>query len=148
MPRFNRAGSLLAVICLTIPGSMPGPGQATDPGRARLVISQGLPRLDGEHLRLKLVEVSYGPGGSSEPHSHPCPVVGYVVEGELRTQVNGQPEVIYRAGESFYEEPNRVHLVSANASQERPVRFLAYFTCDRDTPVSVAVPETGPAWRP
>jgi quercetin dioxygenase-like cupin family protein len=75
-------------------------------------------------------------------------VVGYVIEGALRTQVKGQPDTVYRAGESFYEEPNGVHLISANASRERPVRFLAYFTCDADTPLSVAVPETGPARRP
>src|SRR6267154_1576636 len=54
-------------------------------------------------------------------------------------------EAIYRAGESFYEAPNGVHLISANASDKEPVRFLASFTCDRETPLSVAVPETGSA---
>jgi len=145
MRRFNYAGSVLAVLCLAVPASMPGPARATDPAKARLVIAQALPRLDGDHLKLRLVEVSYGPGGSSEPHSHPCPVVGYVIEGALRTQVRGQAEVVYRAGESFFEEPNGAHLVSANASQDRPVRFLAYFTCDSDVPLSVAVPEAGSA---
>ena len=47
---------------------------------------------------------------------------------------------LYRAGESFYEAPNSVHLVSANASDRDPVRFLAYFTCDHDAPLSEAVP--------
>jgi len=68
-------------------------------------------------------------------------VVGYVVEGTLRTQVKGGAEALYRAGETFYEEPNGVHLVSANASDKEPVRFIACFTCDHDTPLSVAVPE-------
>ena len=117
MSRIHRAGVLLAGICSAVPGCAPAPAHAADPATVRLVMSQRLPRLDGDHLQLKLVEVRYGPGGSSEPHSHPCAVVGYVIEGALRTQVKGQPDTVYRAGESFYEEPNGVHLISANASR-------------------------------
>jgi quercetin dioxygenase-like cupin family protein len=106
------------------------------------VISHALPRMDGNHLGVTVVEVTYGPGGSSPTHSHPCPVIGYVVEGAYRTQVKGEPEAIYRAGESFYEEPNGVHLISANASDKEPVRFIACFTCDQEAPLSVDVPET------
>jgi quercetin dioxygenase-like cupin family protein len=101
-----------------------------------------MPRLDGDHLKVTIVEVSYGPGWSSPPHSHPCPVNGYVIEGALRTQVKGEAEAIYRAGESFYEAPNGIHQVSANASRTKPVKFLAYFVCDHDTPLSVGAGET------
>ena len=88
------------------------------------------------------MEVNYGPGEASPPHSHPCAVVGYVVEGILRTQVKGEPELIYSAGEGFYEAPNGVHLVSANASSTEPAKLVAYLICDHDTPLSVDVPET------
>lgn len=53
--------------------------QAND--QARIVLSQSLPGLDGDHLKAVLVEVNYGPGETSLPHSHPCAVIGYVVEG-------------------------------------------------------------------
>jgi quercetin dioxygenase-like cupin family protein len=109
--------------------------------RARTVMSQALPALDGDHLKAVLEEVRYGRGEASTPHSHSCAVLGYVVEGSLRTQVQGQPEMIYKAGQSFYEVPNGVHLVSANASTTEPAKFLAYFICDRDTPLTVDVPE-------
>jgi quercetin dioxygenase-like cupin family protein len=118
------------------------PRSTQDSARSRVVLSAALPRLDGSHLRATIVEVRYGPGGSSPPHSHPCPVVGYVLQGALRTQVQGESAVVYHAGESFYEGPNQVHLISANASQTDSVRFLAYFTCDRDTPLSVASPSS------
>ena len=59
----------------------------------------------------------------------------------MRTQVEGQPETIYKAGQSFYETPNGVHLVSANASTAEPAKLLAYFLCDRDTPLTIDVPE-------
>jgi quercetin dioxygenase-like cupin family protein len=55
--------------------------------RARIVFSQPLSKLDGDHLKVVLVEVNYGPGEASSPHSHPCAVIGYVVEGTLRTEV-------------------------------------------------------------
>ncbi|HXI21359.1 MAG TPA: cupin domain-containing protein, partial [Gemmatimonadales bacterium] len=91
--------------------------------------------------RVTLVEVSYGPGGSSPAQSHPCPVVGYVIAGALRVGVQGQAESTFTAGQAFYEPPHGVHLVSANASDRDSVRFLAWFTCDRDTALSVPVPD-------
>jgi quercetin dioxygenase-like cupin family protein len=109
--------------------------------RARVALSQALPKLNGDHLKATVVEVHYGPGESSPPHSHPCAVIGYVVEGALRTQVKGEPEAIYKAGESFYEAPNGVHVVSANASQTEAATFIAYFVCDHNTPLSSDVPK-------
>lgn len=114
------------------------------PATARPLLTQRLPALDGTKLDARLVEVSYAPGGASTAHRHPCPVVGYVMEGALRMQLAGQPERIVRAGESFYESPADIHAVSANASATAPVRFLAYFTCDRETPTSVPVPPGAP----
>jgi quercetin dioxygenase-like cupin family protein len=109
--------------------------------RARVVLTQMLPKLDGTNLKATLVEVRYGPGEASPPHTHPCAVVGYVTEGSLRTQVKGEPEMVYHAGQSFYEAPNGVHLVSANASSTEPATLVAFLICDRDTPLSVDVSE-------
>lgn len=110
--------------------------------RARVVLSKQLSKLDGEHLKVALVEVNYGPGEASSPHSHPCAVIGYVVEGTFRTQVKGVPEMTYKAGESFYESPNTAHLVSANASSTEPAKLVAYLICDHDTPLSVDIAES------
>ena len=112
--------------------------------RARIVVSQSLPKLDGDHLKVVLVEVNYGPGEASTPHSHPCAVIGYVAQGELRTQVKGEPEKIYAVGESFFEPPNGVHLVSANASSTEPAKLVAYLICDHDAPLSIDVLENIP----
>lgn len=92
--------------------------------------------MDGVRLQVKLVEVTYAPGGASTAHSHPCPVVGYVLEGAVRMQVKGEPEAIYKVGDTFYENPNGVHQVSANASAKEKARFLAYFVCDHDKPLT------------
>ena len=106
---------------------------------ARIAFSHILPKLDGDHLKATLVEVSYDPGESSPPHSHPCAVIGYVLQGTLQTQVRGEPVALYKTGESFYEAPYGVHVISANASQTEPAKLLAYFVCDHDTPLSTDV---------
>src|SRR5437773_10354449 len=96
----------------------------------RVVLSRS-PAMKGNDLKINVVEVTYAPGGASPAHSHPCPVVAYVVSGAIRSQVKGQPEAVYRVGESFFEPANGVHLISANASRTAPAKFLAYFLCDR-----------------
>lgn len=109
----------------------------------RELLRRALPSLEGDRLKVTVLEVSYAPGGFSRPHRHPCPVIGYVLEGSLRTGVDETPETIVRAGETFYEAPNGVHRVSANASDREPVRFLAIFLCDSDRPLSAAEPSAG-----
>lgn len=139
--RTERIGIGLTLACL-IAGCRSTPAQdLSHKPRSSIVLAQALPEMDGKHLRVTLVEVTYGPGEASSPHSHPCPVVGYVLEGTLRHQVKGEPEVSYAAGQSFYEPANSIHLVSANASRKEPVRFLAGFTCDHETPLTVLVPD-------
>jgi quercetin dioxygenase-like cupin family protein len=123
--------------------------QATSPtlssppeSHVRPVFSQALPQLDGGQLKVTTVEVTYPPGGSSAPHSHPCPVIGYVLKGAVRMQVKGGALSTYKAGDSFYEAPNGIHLVSENASTKEPATFLAYFICDHAAPLSTKVPLT------
>jgi quercetin dioxygenase-like cupin family protein len=79
------------------------------------------------HDSLNIVEVKYGPGGSSKPHHHACPVIAYVISGALRSKVGDGPDSTYTAGQTFYEPPGAEHRVSANASQTDSVKFL----CDR-----------------
>jgi len=108
----------------------------------RSVVSHALPEMDGKHLEVKAVEVSYSPGGASGSHSHPCAVIAYVAEGSIRSQVNDEPAAVYKQGEAFYEAPNGVHRISANASQTEPAKLLAFFICDHATPLTVAAPDS------
>ncbi len=118
------------------------PSQAS-PAQVRPVLTRALPQLDGSHLKVTVVEVVYAPGGASKPHTHGCPVIGYVAEGAIRYQVKGEPETVFKAGDSFYESANGVHQVSANASQTEPAKLIAYFLCDHDAPLSTAVSDGG-----
>jgi quercetin dioxygenase-like cupin family protein len=146
MTDFGIRGCRWIVFCgmalAVLPGWPQAPRQISQPTkqpRGRVAFARALPALDGTHLKVTLVEVTYGPGESSHAHSHPCPVVGYVIAGAVRMQVKGEAEAIYRAGDSFYEAPHGVHAVSANASATEPATFLAYFVCDREGPLSAPV---------
>jgi quercetin dioxygenase-like cupin family protein len=106
--------------------------QTPPDSRSRTALSRTLPPMKGSDIHVKIIDVTYPPGGANASHTHPCPVVGYVLEGALRMAVNGGPDVIYKVGDTFYEAPGDIHRTSANASTSEPARFLAYFTCDGD----------------
>ena len=121
--------------------------RSEEPTPVRIARTQALPTLDGGSLRVSMVEVTYLPGESSPRHAHGCPVIGYVVEGAVRMHVEGESPAVYRRGETFYEPPGGVHLVSANESRELPARFVAWFLCDSDAPLSMALTDFDPAGR-
>jgi hypothetical protein len=55
-----------------------------------------LPDMNGKQLQITQVEVRYAPGQASPSHSHPCPVLVRVVEGAVRSQVDDNPETVYK----------------------------------------------------
>jgi quercetin dioxygenase-like cupin family protein len=94
------------------------------------VYDHPLPNVPGKSIRGVLV--AYEPGGSSPAHTHPRSAFIYatVLEGSIRSQVNGGPVITYHAGESFSELPGDHHGVSENASKTQRARLLAVFVVD------------------
>jgi quercetin dioxygenase-like cupin family protein len=100
--------------------------------KVTVVYDQPLPNVPGKSIKGVLVE--YAPGGTSPAHSHPNSAFIYatVLEGAIRSQVNGRPITIYHAGENFSEFPGDHHGVSENASKTERARLLAVFVVDTD----------------
>ncbi len=98
--------------------------------KVTLVYDQPLPNVPGKSMKGVLVE--YAPGGTSAAHTHPDSAFIYatVLEGAIRSQVNGGPVVIYHAGESFSEFPGDHHGVSENESDTERALLLAVFVVD------------------
>ena len=95
--------------------------------------SHALPQLDGSHLRATVVEVNYAPGRgrqAAQPSLHRDRIRG---PGCDSLPGKGRPRGVFKAGESFYEPPNGVHEVSANASDKEPAKLIAFFVCDHET---------------
>ena len=82
--------------------------------------------------RLVSIMVQYPPGAKSLPHRHAASafIYAYVLSGEIRSAVEGEPARIYRAGESWIENPGAHHVLSENVSQTQPARLLAVFVVD------------------
>jgi quercetin dioxygenase-like cupin family protein len=95
---------------------------------AQPVSSDALPHVQGKRITTMVVE--FPPNGFSPPHHHGGSVTVYVLSGVIRSQLQGQPPMIYRAGESFFEPPGAVHLLAENISATEPARILAVFVAD------------------
>ena len=91
-----------------------------------------------------MLTVEYPPGAASLPHRHDAQVFVYVLEGEVKMQVAGGPEVTLRRGQTFYEGPQDVHTVSANAGNAA-AKILVFIVKNKNSPVSRDVaPRGGP----
>jgi quercetin dioxygenase-like cupin family protein len=83
---------------------------------------------DPANVRVARVDLPPGDPGAP-PHWHPGPDFGYVVEGELRLEIEGQPERIVRAGEAFWEPGgDTIHYRSANNLADGWTRFVVINT--------------------
>jgi quercetin dioxygenase-like cupin family protein len=125
--------SLICTLALAIPLAAAASAHGTDhEAKVTLVYDHALPNVPGKSMKGVLVE--YGPGGSSAAHIHPDSAFIYatVLEGAIRSSVNGGPVITYHAGESFSESPGDHHGVSENASDTLPARLLAVFVVDSD----------------
>src|ERR1700761_8521768 len=100
--------------------------QAAEDSKAKItmVCDHALPNVPGKSIKGVLVE--YAPGGTSPAHTHPKSAFIYatVLEGAIRSQVNGGPVITYHAGESFSGFPGDHHAVSENASKTERARRI------------------------
>jgi quercetin dioxygenase-like cupin family protein len=78
------------------------------------------------------------PAGFSIPvHRHNAQVSVYVLEGSVVMQVRGGKEITLRPGQSFYEGPNDIHVVSRNASATKSAKFLVFLIHRKGSPLVI-----------
>jgi quercetin dioxygenase-like cupin family protein len=97
-------------------------------------------KLDGKEMKVTVVEVTLKPGQACEPHRHPGPVIGYVLEGEYELGIDDQPSKVFKAGETFYEPTGCLHRVSKNPAGKGNTRVLAVVLHPRDAK-QIEIPE-------
>jgi quercetin dioxygenase-like cupin family protein len=128
-----RIRSIIGAACAAVAIAAATPCAAQDVGqKVTPTFNQTIPNIPGKSLIA--VVVDYAPGGASPPHTHAKSafIFGYVLSGEIESQVNDGPTKVFRAGESFYETPGSRHTVSRNASKTNPAKLLAVFVVDTD----------------
>jgi quercetin dioxygenase-like cupin family protein len=89
------------------------------------VLSQDLPKADFRKARMMTID--FAPGGEASKHRHDVAVFGYVLEGSVENQFEGQKLTVYKQGEAWYEPPGTVHVVARNASKTERAKILVFY---------------------
>jgi quercetin dioxygenase-like cupin family protein len=108
------------------------PGHSAPTAAVTPLISKAFANIPGKEGLM--VVVDYAPGAVDPVHRHDAHVFVYVLEGEIIMQVKGGKEVRLKPGETFYEDPDDIHVVGKNASDTEPAKFLVFFVKDEGAP--------------
>jgi quercetin dioxygenase-like cupin family protein len=127
--------TLLVSACICLAGTFSA--AADDEATVTPLVKKDLPDFPGKEGLV--ISVEYGPGGTSAAHKHEANAFVYVLEGSIVMQLKGQKEVTLSPGETFYEGPSDIHLVSRNASKTKPAKFIVVLLKKKDAPVVMPV---------
>jgi quercetin dioxygenase-like cupin family protein len=105
--------------------------------KVEVISSHALADIPGK--RVTAVRVIYGPGGFTPPHRHPGTVTAYITKGQIRSQLEGGPVEIFEVGQSFFEPPGAIHVVSANASNTDMAELIAVFVADEGAQLTTLI---------
>jgi quercetin dioxygenase-like cupin family protein len=96
------------------------------------VVQETRPPFIPEHAEVMTVVIEYPPGDpGAPPHRHPSgPAFGYMLEGEMLFELEGEPPRIIRSGEAFWEPGGDViHYQDGNNRTDIPSRFVVTMVC-------------------
>ena len=127
--RVSLAALTIAVMLAPAAHAEPAPQNSGQNPVVRTVFNQPS-NIPGKSV--EAVAVSYPPGAKSAPHHHAKSafIMAYVISGAIRSEVEGEPARVYRAGETWSEAPGAHHTISENASATEPAELLAVFLID------------------
>jgi quercetin dioxygenase-like cupin family protein len=110
--------------------SDPGKNSATSKNydgweNALTVLQEAWPPFIPEGVYAVTVVVEHPPGSAgSPPHRHSGPAFGYVLEGEMLFELEGEPPRVIRAGEAFWEPGgDAIHYSNANNRDDMRCRY-------------------------
>ena len=78
-----------------------------------------------EGFDVVLVDLHPGPG-TGRDHRHTGPVLGYVVDGQVRVGVDHKPEQIVAAGNTFFEPTGVLHSTFGSADARSAAHVVAF----------------------
>jgi quercetin dioxygenase-like cupin family protein len=73
-----------------------------------------------------MLTIEYAPGASTPKHRHDAHVFVYVLKGSIVMQADSGKAVTLKQGDTFYEDPKDIHIVSKNASKTKPAKFVVF----------------------
>jgi quercetin dioxygenase-like cupin family protein len=77
--------------------------------------------------RVEIKQLEFKPLQMTGLHTHPVPVVGYIAQGEITFQVEGQPVRTLNAGDACFEPANVKIRHFDNPSPTNPATYVAFY---------------------
>lgn len=140
-PGFFLAGFVaLATLLIALSAGFAAAHNANDakpgnPGVERRLLHQTpLPDFP-EHIMTALT-VELAPGAVVGPHRHGGFVYVYLLQGQIRSQMEGEDPVDYVAGQSWIELSEALHSQTVNLSTTEPAKFLAVIYSEADAVIT------------
>ena len=122
-----------SAVCLLLLAA--APAAAREESVAPLV-TQPLPGVPGK--RFTAAVVTFPPDARAVPHRHGAAFLyAYVLEGTVRSRIEGEPVRTYRAGQGWTEQPGAHHILTANASSTAQARLLVTFVSNDGEPLKI-----------
>jgi quercetin dioxygenase-like cupin family protein len=81
----------------------------------------------------------YPPGTANPPHRHDAHVFLHLLEGQLIVQLKGQEPVTLNPGDTYYEAPDDIHMVSRNPSDRVAAKALIFTVKNIGVPATTLV---------
>jgi quercetin dioxygenase-like cupin family protein len=147
LPRKSRAAALLGLWLLSSASLADdqGPAGVHVGAGTRMVLSTGT-TVTGEPIqyptnapaKITAVEITLVPGQQTGWHTHPVPLFGYILQGELTVDYGPKGKRVYRQGEGLAEAMNEPH--DGRNTGTGALRILAVFVGADGVPNTVAAP--------
>ncbi len=105
------------------------------------VLQEATPSSIPEGAHAMTIVIEYPPGDpGTPPHRHAGPAFGYVLDGEMVFELEGEAPRVVRAGETFWEPGgDLIHYQDGNNRDDIKVRFLVTMLCTPGQPMLTLV---------
>ena len=110
------------------------------PNIETISVVTGAPQIH-EHAEAMTILVTLPPSSpGAPPHRHSGPAYGYVLKGEIIFELEGVPQRVVRAGETFWEPGGDViHYQDGNNLDDAESQFVVTMFCVPGQPMLVPV---------
>ena len=140
-PRMSNAGLSGALAIALLLDATAAPARAAAEAKVTELMTLPLEGVPGKEVTM--ITVEYPPGAVDPVHRHDASTFVYVIDGTVEMQMEGAEKHTLRPGDTFYEDPQGVHLVGRNASETEPAKFVVVLVKNKGAPILTPVRRRG-----
>ncbi len=132
----NAAASKSVKALLLVGLASAGALMAQNSGLTRTMVGRGDVSVPGREAVVARVEVA--PGARAGRHSHPGDEISYIMEGEGKLLIDGEPPRVVKAGDSFIIPAGVIH--DAHNDGTVPIKLVGVYVVEKGKPLATPAP--------